>query len=312
MKRFEATKNEDGQRLSRFVEKVCPTMPKGELYKAFRNRRIKINGKRQQPEYKIIEGDIIELYINDEYFTQKPSKSGAKTVKVNVLYEDDNILIAIKPFGLICHSDNKNEANLIDSIIEYLKQNRAFTPDKENNFTPALCNRLDQGTEGLIIAAKNYVALREMNKLIADDILIKQYLMLTKHSVKDGVYEAYHQRVLSKKKVYISAYEKDGYLPIRTGFRVLDSKKDVNLVECTLYTGKTHQIRAHAAFLGWPIIGDRKYNKDESDPKDIKSQMLCAYKITFKDISSDNPLNYLSGKVFEYDDSTVMNYFRSY
>ena len=112
-----------------------------------------------------------------------------------ILYEDENIIIAVKPFGLLCHSDNKNEANLLDSIIEYLKENKAFMPDKENNFTPALCNRLDQGTEGLIIAAKNYVALREMNKLIADDQLIKNYLMLTRHDVKDGIYDAFHQRI---------------------------------------------------------------------------------------------------------------------
>ena len=312
MKRFEATKNEDGQRLSRFCEKVCPTMPKGELYKAFRNRRIKVNGKRRQPEYKICEGDILELYINDEYFSQKPAKKAAKTVKVNILYEDENIIIAVKPFGLLCHSDNKNEANLLDSIIEYLKENKAFIPDKENNFTPALCNRLDQGTEGLIIAAKNYVALREMNKLIADDQLIKNYLMLTRYDVKDGIFDAFHQRILSKKKVYISAYEKEGYSPIRTGFKVLSSKDGLELVECTLFTGRTHQIRAHAAFLGWPILGDRKYNKDPSDPKEVKSQMLCAYKITFKDIDNENPLSYLSGRIFEYTDNNVMKYFKTH
>lgn len=309
MRSFTAGKNDDGVRLLRFCEKVCPTMPKSMLHKAFRNKRIKINGKKQDENYRLVSGDLIELYINDEFFAEgnnnkfRPVDYSA----LNIIYEDDNIMLVNKPFGLLCHSDNKDESNLIDMILSYLYEKGVYSPEKENTFTPALCNRIDQGTEGIVIAAKNYKALADMNAVIRDNQLEKTYLCVTEKPVADGRYTAYLKRDKTAKKVSVTKNKTDAESKeIITVFNTLDRKNKYSLVQCTLITGRTHQIRAHLAFLGAPIIGDRKYGKAH---KELDSQLLCAYRLLFKDITKESSVSYLSGKVFEYKNNSVSEYF---
>lgn len=309
MRSFTAGKNDDGVRLLRFCEKVCPTMPKGMLHKAFRNKRIKINGKKQDENYRLVSGDLIELYINDEFFAEENNNKFRPVdySALNIIYEDDNIMLVNKPFGLLCHSDNKDESNLIDMILSYLYEKGVYLPKKENTFTPALCNRIDQGTEGIVIAAKNYKALADMNTVIRDNLLEKTYLCITEKPVADGRYTAYLKRDKIAKKVSVTKNKTDAESKeIITVFNTLDRKNKYSLVQCTLITGRTHQIRAHLAYLGSPILGDRKYGKSH---KGLDSQLLCAYRLLFKDITKESSVSYLSGKVFEYKNNSVSEYF---
>lgn len=310
MKSFTATFNDDGVRLSRFCEKLCPNMPKSMLYKSFRNKRIKVNGKKQNADYRIKKDDLIELYINDEFFAAD-TKSDTMPAKeynnnLDIVYEDDNIMLVYKPQGLLCHSDNKDEDNLVDIVIAYLTKKGEYFSEKENSFTPALCNRIDQGTEGIVIAAKNYRALADMNEIIRENQLSKKYLAVTNKAV-NGKYTAFLTRNKQTKKVTVTPKAiNNESKDIITIFKTVKTKGSYNLIECTLITGRTHQIRAHLAYLGAGILGDKKYGVAV---KGLKSQLLCAYKVMFDKISDDNSLAYLSEKEFCLQDSFVQKYF---
>ena len=278
------------------------------MYKAFRNRRIKVNGKRQSPDYRICEGDIVELYINDEYFMPNGVRKLSPAVRLDMLYEDENLIFINKPAGLLCHSDNKNQSNVIDSVLAYLQSKNEFSLEKENYFTPALCNRIDQGTEGIVIAAKNYPSLRDMNRIIRNDLATKTYLFVSEERIEPGIYEAFRYRDKEQKKTVVSPVPKDGYSLIKTWFRLKDETAGVYLYECDLMTGKTHQIRAHAAFLGAPILGDTKYG---GSAKGLRSQLLCSWQVSFHDIPPENKLSYLEGRTIRCNDNSVIRYFEN-
>ena len=170
MKSFTAGKNEDGARLSRFVENVTSGMPKSLLYKAFRNKRIKVNGKKGAPDTRLCPGDLVELYINDEFFSAAPPTARPLPYKkrppLRMVYEDENIAALYKPAHLLCHSDRTGDVSLVELFTDYLAQKGEYDAAAEAAFSPALCNRIDRGTEGLVLAAKNHAALRDMNELI--------------------------------------------------------------------------------------------------------------------------------------------------
>ncbi|MDD3430227.1 MAG: pseudouridine synthase, partial [Oscillospiraceae bacterium] len=184
MKSFTAGANDVGVRLSRFVQSVTVNLPSSLLYKSFRNKRIKINGKRAEADYRICLNDNIELYINDSFFAEPITKEAEplplSLVAPKIIFEDDNICVMYKPAGTLCHSDNTGDISLLEQFQYYLQHMGSYSGKKENRFAPALCNRIDRGTEGLVIGAKCYTALRDMNEIIRLNQLKKQYLCIVR------------------------------------------------------------------------------------------------------------------------------------
>ena len=303
MKQFTATANDEGVRLSRFVQSVTRGLPTSLLYKSFRNKRIKVNGKRAAPDARLAAGDLIELYINDEFFPPeaapaRPAKPARpRQPKVQVIYEDQNIAVLYKPAHLLCHSDRTGDANLVDAFTQYLTDKGEYQPGGENRFAPALCNRLDRGTEGLVIAAKNYAALRDMNEIIRTDRLKKEYYTITVGIPPRGRFTAWWEHDEKNNKVSIHV-------------DVLRTAGPYALCKIGLITGRTHQIRAHLAFLGRPVLGDIKYgNRKANERAGAKTQALCAVRISFLEIPEGNTLRYLTGKVIKLKEPQILRQF---
>ena len=320
MKQFTATANDDGVRLSRFVQSVTRDLPTSLLYKSFRNKRVKVNGKKAAPEYRLQEGDLIELYINDEFFPPEGAKPVQKAApkkqpnqpKVTVIYEDENLAVLYKPTHLLCHSDRTGDANLVDAFTQYLTQKGEYDPHGENRFKPGICNRLDRGTEGLVIAAKNYAALRDMNELIRTDLLKKEYYTITVGIPQSGRFTAWWEHDEKNNKVSIHAHQSqdERRKQIITDVDVLRTAGPFALCKIGLVTGRTHQIRAHLAYLGKPVLGDIKYgNRKMNERTGTKTQALCAVRISFLDVPEENTLHYLSGKVIKLKDPQILQQF---
>lgn len=311
MKKFIAGENENGVRLSRFVESVTKDLPRSLLYKSFRNKRIKVNGKRAEADTRLCVGDVIELYINDEFFPAAPrQKKVARQPPVRVIYEDDDIAVLYKPAHLLCHSDRTGDANLVDAFCAQLQAEGKYDPKAENRFAPALCNRLDRGTEGLVIAAKRYTALRDMNEIIRKDWMKKEYLTITVGAPPAGRHVAWLQHKEAGNKVRIHARESEGYKKIITDVTVIRQSGPFALCRIGLITGRTHQIRAHLAYLGHPVLGDLKYgNRTMNERTGLKTQALCAQRLTFGQIPEENTLHHLSGKVIKLTDPAIVRQF---
>ena len=314
MKSFTAGTNEEGVRLSRFVESVTKDMPRSMMYKAFRNKRIKVNGKRAEPDTRLHQNDLIELYINDEFFPAGAAAPAKKPPRrqppVTVIYEDGNIAVLYKPAHLLCHSDRTGDANLVDAFAAYLQAKGEYDPHAEQRFAPAICNRLDRGTEGLVIAAKSYAALRDMNAIIRDNLMKKEYLTITVGTPPAGRHIAWLQHSEKNNKVRIHAREAEGYKQIITEVTPIRQNGPFTLCRIGLITGRTHQIRAHLAYLGHPVLGDIKYgNRKMNERTGLKTQVLCAQRLTFDRIPQDNILHELSGRVIKLDDPAIVRQF---
>ena len=282
------------------------------MYKAFRNKRIKVNGKRAEPDTRLSAGDLIELYINDEFFpvgkpTAKTAKPPRRQPPVTVVYEDENFAVLYKPAHLLCHSDRTGDANLVDAFASYLEAKGEYDPHAEKRFAPALCNRLDRGTEGLVLAAKSYAALRDLNAIIRDDMMKKEYLTITVGAPPQGRFVAWLQHSEKNNKVRIHARESEGYKQIITEVTVIRQAGPFALCRIGLITGRTHQIRAHLAYLGHPVLGDIKYgNHKMNERTGLKTQALCAQRLTFGRIPEENTLQYLSGRVIKLNDPEIV------
>ena len=307
MKEFTIGKNDAGQRLDRFLAKAVPLLPASLAQKYIRIKRIKWNGGRAERDTRLQEGDLLQLYINDEFF-EKPREDNAyltvASPKLNIVYEDAHILLVDKRPGIAVHPHDGAEygRTLIDHILSYLYQKKEWTPRGENAFTPALCNRIDRNTGGIVIAAKTAEALRVMNQKIKDRELDKRYLAIVEGCPKPetGSLKGYLFKDEKKNRVFVSDSPKPGAKTCQTNYKVLAKRKDLSLVECELITGRTHQIRAQFAHAGHPLLGDGKYGKLDKR-FDRNYQALYSYKLTFCFTTDAEELEYLNGKSFRVD-----------
>ena len=231
---------------------------------------------------------------------------------MTVIYEDENSAVLYKPTHLLCHSDRTGDANLVDAFTQYLAQKGEYDPSGENRFKPGICNRLDRGTEGLVIAAKSYAALRDMNEIIRTDLLKKEYYTITVGIPQSGRFTAWWEHDEKNNKVSIHAHQSqdERRKQIITDVDVLRTAGPFALCKIGLITGRTHQIRAHLAYLGKPVLGDIKYgNRKMNERTGAKTQALCAVRISFLDIPEENTLHYLSGKVIKLKDPQIVKQF---
>lgn len=308
MKSFVISKNDSGQRLDKFITKAVPALPKSLMYKYIRTKRIKVNSKKGDISLKLVEGDKVDMYINDEFFAPADVHYDFLSASKNldIVYEDENLLLLDKKVGLLSHPD-ETEYNdtLITRVKRYLYEKGEYDPKDENSFTPALVNRIDRNTGGIVMAAKNAESLRILNQKLKDREMEKYYLCVIHGTLrrKNGLLTGWLIKDEKKNKVEVFTSERRGSKEIRTKYNVLDEKDGLSLVEVELLTGRTHQIRAHFASIGHPLLGDGKYGTNALNKAlGYKKQFLYSYRLKFTFSSEAGCLEYLNGKSFEIND----------
>jgi 23S rRNA pseudouridine955/2504/2580 synthase len=303
MRILKIEKNDAGQRLDKFLSKAVKGLPLSMMYKAIRTKKIKVNRKRAKENQMLALGDEVQLFLRDEFFEvptgEAPSLASIRP-KLQIVYEDENVLLLNKRPGVLVHEDaTGGENTLILHVQAYLYQKGEYDPQGEQSFAPALCNRIDRNTGGIVIAAKNAEALRAVNEKIKENQISKFYLC-TAHGVlpkKADTLTGYLRKDSDKNLVTVSKKPMPGGKNIITKYRVLRVSEGHSLLEVELVTGRTHQIRAHLAFIGHPLLGDGKYGVNRTEKgRGYKYQALYAYRVRFNFTDDGGPLAYLRGR----------------
>ena len=303
--------NDAGQRLDKFITKALD-MPMSLLYKSIRTKKIKVNRKRAENNTILQVGDTLQLFISDDFFKEKAENTELSSItpRLNIVYEDENIMLVNKAPGVSVHEDEHTSKNtLITHILAYLYQKGEYNPENEHSFTPALCNRIDKNTGGIVIAAKNAEALRVMNEKIKLRELDKRYLAAV-HGIPEKKSATLHGYLLKDENTNtVKIFDKNpprAAKPIETRYTVIATAGGNALLEVELLTGRTHQIRAHMAHIGHALIGDGKYGVNQADrKKGYKYQALYSYKLTFKFVGEPTVLEYLNGKTFSINKKDI-------
>ena len=303
MKEFTIGKNDAGQRLDRWLGKAVPLLPAPLAQKYIRLKRVKVNGKGSQRDVRLTPGDLLQLYINDEFFDTPTEDNAFLSIfqpQLDIVYEDEHLLVCNKRPGLLCHADeHEYVSTLITHIQAYLYQKKEWSPRWENAFAPALCNRIDRNTGGLVIAAKTAEALRIMNDKIKDREISKFYLaaVVGKMTPPQGELRGFLLKDEVKKQVTVYRKPVPGGKSAATRYRTLAVQGGLSLVECELLTGRTHQIRAQFAAAGHPLAGDGKYGRRSDNQRtERKGQALWSYKLTFDFPTPAGCLEHLRGR----------------
>ncbi len=304
MKEITVNGNDAGQRTDKFISKALPALPVSLLYKYIRTKRIKVNGKRVKENHILCKGDVVTLFVPEEFLEQNRENAFTRVkAAVETRYEDENVIIVRKPKGLLCHSESPEDTDtLIDRVKAYLYNKGEYVPERENSFAPALCNRIDRNTEGLVIAAKNAAALREMNEIIRRREVKKFYLAAC-HGLfarKKGEIKSFLEKDAANNTVTVREKPNKNTLTAVTRYEVTreNREKSLSLLTIELLTGRTHQIRAQLAHIGHPLLGESKYAVNKEDRKmGYSSQALCSYSLRFEFASTDDKptLAYLNG-----------------
>ena len=309
MRELTIQKNDADQRLDRFLLKAVPLLPASLAQKYIRLKRIKVNGARAERDYRLREGDRLQLYLNDEFFEAPSEENVYLTIanpKLHILYEDENILLLDKPAGLVVHADEGEKVNtLVNHMLAYLYQKREWKPREENAFTPALCNRIDRNTGGIVIAAKNAEALRVLNEKIRERELSKFYLCicLGRPEPPRGRIECFLRKDSKTNTVHVYHHPVPDGRSAVTLYETLETRDRLSLVEVELLTGRTHQIRASFADMGYPLLGDGKYGVGIVNRRYGETQQaLYSYRLRFDFPTDAGILNYLRGREFIADE----------
>lgn len=325
MKEFKIQNNEAGQRFDKYLKKLLKDANSSFIYKMLRKKNIVLNGKKADGTEKLAVGDEVKLFLSDETFDKFHGASQSAKLfdeyanipgnKLNIVYEDEDVLIINKPVGMLSQKAKPEDISANEYIIAYLLQNKKLTADALNTFKPSICNRLDRNTSGLLIAGKTLKGLQDMSAAL-------------KERSSEGGVQKYYRCIVSgvlKEKTYLKGYlskdertnkvtiyktkPNDNHiecLPIETEYRPIESVNGFTELEVHLITGRSHQIRAHLASIGHPIIGDTKYGSREVNERfgkelRLKSQLLHAYRIRFadgKEVTAPTPKQY--DRVWEY------------
>lgn len=311
MHEFKIGKNDAGQRLDKFITKAID-IPTSLLYKSIRTKKIKLNRKRAEISSILAEGDSVQCFLPEEFFTKTVDEASFENIipRLSIIYEDENIMLLDKKPGISVHEDEKGATNtLVTHILAYLYQKGEYKPGEENAFAPALCNRIDRNTGGIVVAAKNAESLRIMNEKIKLREIDKFYLAAIHGTPpkKEDTLRGFLKK--DEKTKTVRVYDKNAprdAKTIITKYRVLKTKNNSSLVEVELLTGRTHQIRAHFAHIGHPLIGDGKYGINKADrAQGYKYQALYSYKLKFSFKGEENALSYLNGKEFRVPDESI-------